>query len=44
MSVKRTIALKRVAKGTGLVVLGILAIDLVATVATLAIGARWLGR
>jgi hypothetical protein len=44
MSVKRAMTLKRFAKGTGVVVLGILAIDLVATVATLAIGARWLGR
>ena len=44
MSVKRALTLRNVAKGTGLVVLGILAIDLIATVATLAIGARWLGR
>jgi hypothetical protein len=44
MSVKRALTLKNVAKGTGMVVLGVLAIDLIATVATLAIGARWLGR
>ena len=44
MSVKRALTLRNVAKGTGVVVLGILAIDLIATVATLAIGARWLGR
>ena len=44
MSVKRALTLKNAAKGAGALVLGILALDLVATVATLAIGARWLGR
>jgi len=44
MSVKRALTLRNVAKGTGALVLGILALDLIATVATLAIGARWLGR
>ena len=44
MSVKRAVTIRTVAKGAGAVVLGVLAIDLIATVATLAIGARWLGR
>jgi hypothetical protein len=35
---KRAIALKRVAKGAGAVVLGLIALDLVATAATLAFG------
>jgi hypothetical protein len=44
MSVKRALSLSTIAKGTGAVVLGIIALDVIATVATLAIGARWLGR
>ena len=44
MSVKRALSFKTAAKGAGAIVLGLLAIDLIATVATLAIGARWLGR
>ena len=43
MSVAR-IRIKRFAKGAGAVVIGFIALDLIATVATLAIGARWLGR
>ncbi|MFL6731535.1 MAG: hypothetical protein ACJ8D6_05215 [Sphingomicrobium sp.] len=41
---KRALSIRTVAKGTGVVVLGLIALDIVATVATLAIGARWLGR
>ena len=44
MSVKRALSLRAVAKGTGAVVLGIIALDLIATVATLALGAAWLRR
>jgi len=44
MSVKRAISVRTVAKGAGAVVLGIIALDLVATIATLAIGATWLRR
>lgn len=41
---KRALSVKNVAKGAGAVVLGIIALDLIATVATLAIGASWLRR
>ena len=41
---KRAIALRKVAKGAGAVVLGIIALDLVATIATLALGAAWFRR
>ena len=41
---KRAIALRKVAKGAGAVVLGLIALDLVATVATLALGAAWFRR
>ena len=41
---KRAIAVRKVAKGAGAVVLGLVALDLIATVATLAIGASWLRR
>jgi hypothetical protein len=41
---KRTLTLRRVAKGAGAVMLGLIALDLVATIATLAIGATWLRR
>ena len=44
MSVKRALSVKNVAKGAGAVMLGIIALDLIATVATLAIGASWLRR
>ena len=43
MSVKR-LTLRNVAKGAGAVMLGLLALDLVATVATLALGTTWLRR
>ena len=43
MSVAR-VRLKRFAKGAGAVVIGFVVLDLIATVATFAIGARWLGR
>jgi len=42
--VRRTLTLRRAAKGAGAVVLGLVALDLVATIATLAIGATWLRR
>jgi hypothetical protein len=42
--VKRALSLRTVAKGAGAVVLGLIALDLIATVATLAIGAQWLRR
>jgi hypothetical protein len=41
---KRTLTIRTVAKGAGAVVLGLIALDLIATVATLAIGATWLRR
>ena len=41
---KRALTLRRVAKGAGAVVLGLVALDIVATVATIAIGATWLRR
>lgn len=41
---KRALSVKNVAKGAGAVMLGIIALDLIATVATLAIGASWLRR
>ena len=41
---KRSLSIRTVAKGAGAVVLGIIALDLVATIATLAIGASWLRR
>ena len=41
---KRALPIRKVAKGAGAVVLGIIALDLVATIATLAIGASWLRR
>jgi len=43
MSVAR-IRVRRFAKSAGLIVLGFVALDFLATVATLAIGSRWLGR
>lgn len=36
--------LRKFAKGAGAVVIGLVALDLIATVATLAIGATWLKR
>jgi hypothetical protein len=44
MSVKRALSIRGVAKGAGAVVLGLIALDVIATVATLAIGAQWLRR
>ena len=44
LSVKRALTIRNVAKGAGAVVLGLVALDLIATVATLAIGATWLRR
>jgi len=41
---KRALTLRNVAKGAGTVVLTLIALDLIATVATLAIGATWLKR
>jgi hypothetical protein len=41
---KRVLTLRNVAKGAGAAVLAIIALDLIATVATLAIGATWLER
>jgi hypothetical protein len=43
MSVRRLSA-RNVAKGAGAVLLAVMALDLIATVATLAIGASWLKR
>jgi hypothetical protein len=40
----RGVSLRKVAKGAGAVVLGLVALDLIATVTTLAIGATWLRR
>jgi hypothetical protein len=41
---KRTLPFKTIAKGAGTVMLGLVALDLIATVATLAVGASWLKR
>jgi hypothetical protein len=41
---KRALTLRNVAKGAGAVVIGLIALDLVATVVTLAIGAEFLKR
>ena len=41
---KRALTLRNVAKGAGTVVLGLIALDLIATVVTLAVGAQWLRR
>ena len=41
---KRAVTLRTVAKGAGAVMLGLIALDLVATVATLALGTTWLRR
>src|SRR3954452_15626308 len=40
----RGVTLRRIATGAGAVVLGIIALDLIATAATIAIGASWLRR
>ena len=41
---KRALTLRNVAKGAGAVVFGLVALDLVATIITLAIGAEFLKR
>ena len=43
VSVKR-LRLGKVAKGAGAVVIGLIALDLIATTVTIAIGATWLHR
>jgi hypothetical protein len=40
--VKRALTLRNVAKGAGAVVLGLIALDLVATIVTIALGAEFL--
>ena len=40
----RGLTVRKVARGAGAVVLGLIALDIVATIATLAIGATWLRR
>jgi len=42
--VKRALTIRNVAKGAGAVVLGLIALDLVATVITVAVGAQFLKR
>jgi len=44
VSVKRALTIRNVAKGAGAVVLGLIALDLVATVVTIAVGAQFLKR
>ena len=41
---RRALSLRNVAKGAGAVVLGLVALDLIATVITIAIGAEFLKR
>jgi hypothetical protein len=41
---KRALTIRNVAKGAGAVVLGLIAIDLIATVITIALGAEFLKR
>ena len=41
---KRALTLRNVAKGAGAVVLGLIALDLIATIVTLAIGTEFLKR
>ncbi|MES2136721.1 MAG: hypothetical protein V4502_06635 [Pseudomonadota bacterium] len=43
MAVK-SLKLRKVAKGAGAVLIGLVALDLLATVVTLAVGATWLRR
>lgn len=44
MPVRRALTLRNVAKGTGAVVLGLIALDLIATIVTLAVGSEFLKR
>jgi hypothetical protein len=41
---KKAVTLRNVARGAGALVLGLVALDLIATIATLAIGAQWFKR
>jgi hypothetical protein len=41
---KKAVTLRNVARGAGALVLGLVALDLIATIATLAMGAQWLKR
>jgi hypothetical protein len=41
---KRGLSLRKIAKGAGAIVIGLIALDLVATVVTLAVGAEFLKR
>ena len=41
---KRALTIRNIAKGAGAVVLGLIALDLVATVVTIAVGAQFLKR
>jgi hypothetical protein len=41
---KRALTIRNVAKGAGAVVLGLIALDLIATVITIAVGAEFLKR
>ncbi len=42
LSVKRALSVRKFAKGAGAIVVGLIALDLVATVITLAIGSEFL--
>jgi hypothetical protein len=42
--VKRALTIRNVAKGAGTVVLGLIALDLIATIVTLAVGTEFLKR
>jgi hypothetical protein len=44
LPMKRTPTLRTIAKGTGAVLLGLVALDLAATAITLVLGAEWLRR
>ena len=41
---KRALSPRTLAKGAGALVIGLIALDLIATVATLAVGASWMRR
>jgi hypothetical protein len=41
---KRALTIRNVAKGAGAVVIGLIALDLIATIVTLAVGAEFLKR
>ena len=44
MSVRRMVTFRTVAKGAGAIVIGLVALDLVATIVTFAVGAEFLKR